>query len=281
MGLVRMDELLLDARRNCRAVPGFECWDSGSVQAICMAAEKTGLPVIFQLSPTEYTYCGGPEAAKAMVDWYVGRSGITAALHLDHGSTLEHVADCLQAGFTSVMLDASRDSYEENVRLTKAAVNMARESNASVEAELGHVGGLEGDLPELDGDEATQTDPVQAAEFVAETGTDCLAVAIGTIHGVYQGTPKINIPRLQAIAERVATPLVLHGGSGTPDGDIRACIHNGISKINICTELQQVWLAALDESRQVNRISVPGSFYALPRDRMAALMIQKLRLFTP
>ena len=281
MGLVRMDELLRDARSNCRAVPGFECWDSGSVQAICMAAEKTGLPVIFQASPTEYTYCGGPEAVKALVDWYVGRSGITAALHLDHGSTLEHVAECLRAGFTSVMLDASRHPYAENVRLTQAAVTMARESNASVEAELGHVGGLEGDLPEMDEDEAMQTDPVQAAEFVAETGTDCLAVAIGTIHGVYQGTPKINIQRLQAIASRVAVPLVLHGGSLTPDDDIRACIRNGISKINICTELQQTWLAALDESRKVNRISVPGSFYTLPRDRMAALMVEKLRLFSP
>jgi len=276
-----MDELLLDARSNGRAVPGFECWDSGSVQAISMAAEKTGLPVIFQASPTEYTYCGGPEAVKALVDWYVGQSGITAALHLDHGSTLEHVAECLRAGFTSVMLDASRHPYAENVRLTQAAVAMAQESNASVEAELGHVGGLEGDLPELDEDEAMQTDPVQAAEFVAETGTDCLAVAIGTIHGVYRGTPKINIQRLQAIAARVAVPLVLHGGSLTPDDDIRACIRNGISKINICTELQQAWLAALDESREVNRISVPGSFYALPRDRMAALMVEKLRLFSP
>lgn len=280
MALVRMDELLRTARQADRAVPGFECWDSGSVQAIATAAAETGLPVIFQASATEYTYCGGPEALKAMVDWYVRRTGITAALHLDHGSRLEHAAECLRAGFTSVMLDGSRHPYEENVRLTRETVRMAREYGASVEGELGCVGGLEGDLPEMDEDEAMQTDPAQAAEFMSETGADCLAVAIGTIHGVYRGTPKINLGRLRAIAERVSAPLVLHGGSLTPDDAIRACIRGGIAKINICTELQQAWLAGLDESRKVNSISVPGTFYGPARDRMIAMMLRKLRLFS-
>lgn len=279
MALTRMDLLLRTAREAGQAVPGFECWDSGSVQAIATAAVESGLPVIFQASATEYTYCGGPEALKAIVDWYVRRTGIAAALHLDHGSRLEHVAECLEAGFTSVMLDGSRHPYEENVRLTRETVGMARECNASVEGELGCVGGLEGDLPELDEDEAMQTDPEQAVQFMAETGSDCLAVAVGTVHGVYRGTPKINLERLRAIAARVAAPLVLHGGSCTPDDAIRACIREGISKINICTELQQAWLAGLDESREVNSISVPGTFYAPARDRMTALMLAKLRLF--
>lgn len=279
MGLTRMDGLLREASDRKQAVPGFECWDSGSVQAIAQAAARTGRPVIFQASPTEYTYCGGPDALAAITKWYVDRHEITAALHLDHGSTLTHVQECLEAGFTSVMLDASRHPYEENVRLTKAAVEMARDFDVSVEAELGHVGGFEGDLPELDGDEATQTDPDQAAEFVAETGTDCLAVAIGTIHGAYRGKPVINIDRLRAIATRVSQPLVLHGGSMTPDNDIRACIREGITKINICTELQQEWLAGLDESRKTNSISVPGTFYAPAHERMLELMIAKLHLF--
>lgn len=279
MGLERMDVLLREARGRRQAVPGFECWDSGSVQAIALAAAETGLPVIFQASPTEYAYCGGPEAIRAIVEWYVQRHGIRAVLHLDHGSKVEHVAECLAGGFTSVMLDASRHPYEENVRLTRAAVQLARECDASVEAELGHVGGLEGDLPEFDEDEAMQTDPAEASAFVAETGADCLAVGIGTIHGVYRGKPKINIARLRDIAARVAVPLVLHGGSMTPDEDIRACIREGIAKINICTELQQEWLAGLDESRGVNSISVPGSFYTPARDRMLRLMLRKLRLF--
>ncbi|MBT4818236.1 MAG: class II fructose-bisphosphate aldolase, partial [Lentisphaerae bacterium] len=200
MALTRMDGLLREARGRKQALPGFECWDSGSIQAIVQAAVQTGLPVVFQASPTEYTYCGGPDALTAMVRWYVDRHEITAALHLDHGSTLAHVRECLEAGFTSVMLDASRHPYEENVRLTRAAVEMACDFDVSVEAELGHVGGFEGDLPELDADETLQTDPDQAAEFVAETGTDCLAVAIGTIHGAYRGKPVINIDRLRAIA---------------------------------------------------------------------------------
>ena len=277
MALMRMDGLLREARGSRQALPGFECWDSGSVQAIAQAAARTGLPVIFQASPTEYTYCGGPDALAAIVKWYVERHGITAVLHLDHGSTLTHVQECLDAGFTSVMLDASRHPYEENVRLSRAAVEMARGFDVSVEAELGHVGGFEGDLPELD--EATQTDPDQASEFVAETGTDCLAIAIGTIHGAYRGKPVINIERLRAIAARVSQPLVLHGGSMTPEGDIRACIREGITKINICTELQQAWLDGLEESRKINTISVPGAFYALAHERMLEMMIAKLDLF--
>jgi ketose-bisphosphate aldolase len=275
-----MDSLLRAAREERRAVAAFECWDSSSVQAIALAAERTGAPVIFQASPTEYTYCGGPAALKAMVDWYVAETGITGALHLDHGSALEHVEECLCAGFTSVMLDASRHPYEENVRLTRDTVSLARHYDASVEAELGHVLGLEGDLEDVPDDEAAQTDPEQAAAFVAETQADCLAVAIGTIHGVYRGKPEINLPRLRKIASLVSVPLVLHGGSGTPDDLIRACIHEGVSKINICTELQQAWLAGIEESVKVNSISVPGRFYTLPRERLVERMVEKIRLFS-
>jgi ketose-bisphosphate aldolase len=274
-----MDLLLREARDRHCAVAAFECWDSSSVQAIALAAQRTGQPVIFQASPTEYTYCGGPAALKAMVDWYVDQTGITGALHLDHGSTLNQVAECLRGGFTSVMLDASRHPYEENVRLTRETVALAREYEAGVEAELGHVLGLEGDLEEVPGSEAAQTDPDQAAEFIAETGADCLAVAIGTIHGVYRGKPEINLARLAQIAARVSVPLVLHGGSGTPDDLIRASIRGGIAKINICTELQQAWLAGIEETLKVNSISVPGKFYTLPRERLIERMVGKINLF--
>jgi len=280
MPIARMDALLRTARQQRCAIAAFECWDSSSVQAIVLAAERTGHPVIFQASPTEYTYCGGPAALKTMVDWYVGETGITGALHLDHGSTLEHVDECLRAGFTSVMLDASRHPYEENVRLTRGTVALARDYGASVEAELGHVLGLEGDLEDVPDDEAAQTDPEQAASFIAETEADCLAVAVGTIHGVYRGKPEINLLRLRKIASLVSVPLVLHGGSGTPDDLIRACVHEGISKINICTELQQAWLAGVEESMKINSISVPGRFYALPRERLIERMVEKMQLFS-
>jgi fructose-bisphosphate aldolase class II len=278
MPLVRMDTLLREARREGRAVAALECWDSTSVRAIATAAVRTGQPVIFQASPPEYRLCGGPDALRALVDWHVDRFGIAAALHLDHAMKLEDVAESLDAGFTSVMLDGSHFPYQENARLTRATVEMASEHDASVEGELGHVAGLEGEIS-VSEEEAVQTDPDEAARFVAETGVDCLAVAIGTVHGVYKGRPDINLPRLEQIASRVDVPLVLHGGSGTPDELIVECIRRGVAKINICTELQQAWLGGIEESREVNSISAPGRFYAPALERLVERIVGKIELF--
>ncbi len=278
MPLVRMDVLLREARADGRAIAALECWDSTSVRAIAAAAVRTGQPVIFQASPPEYRLCGGPDALRALVDWHVGRAGITAALHLDHAMKLDDVAESLHARFTSVMLDGSHFPYEENARLTRATVEMAREHDASVEGELGHVAGLEGEIS-ISEEEAVQTDPEEAARFVAETGIDCLAVAIGTVHGVYKGRPEINLPRLEQIAARVDLPLVLHGGSGTPDELIVECVRRGVAKINICTELQQAWLGGVEESRKVNSISAPGLFYAPAFERLVERIVGKIELF--
>jgi fructose-bisphosphate aldolase class II len=279
MNITRMDTLMQEARAQGRAVAAFECWDSSSIQAITIAAQRTGAPVIIQASPPEYEYCGGADALKAMVDWYTAKAGITAALHLDHGSTLEQVEECLRAGFSSVMLDGSRHPYERNLELTRAAAIMAHEYDASAEGELGHVGGLEGDLEDEDPG-AAQTDPQQARAFAADTGVDCLAVAIGTVHGVYKGTPRINLERLRDIAAAVPLPLVLHGGSGTPDDTLRECIRLGVAKINICTELQQAWTAGIAESVRTLAIGAPGRFYTPARERLIQVMVEKIRLFS-
>lgn len=278
MPLVRMDTLLREARADGRAVAALQCWDSTTVRAIATAAVRTGQPVIFQASAPEYRLCGGPDALRALVDWHVDRTGIAAALHLDHAMELDDVAESLDAGFTSVMLDGSHFPYEENARLTRATVEMAREHDASVEGELGHVAGLEGDIT-VSEDEAVQTDPEEAVRFVAETGIDCLAVAIGTVHGVYKGKPEINLPRLEQIASRVDVPLVLHGGSGTPEESVVECVRRGVAKINICTELQQAWLGGIEESRQVNSISAPGRFYAPVFERLVERIVEKIELF--
>jgi len=278
MPLVRMDTLLREARADGRAVAALECWDSTSVRAIATAALRTGQPVIFQASPPEYRLCGGPDALKALVDWHVDRTGIAAALHLDHAMALDDVGESLASGFTSVMLDGSHFPYEENARLSRATVEMAREHDASVEGELGHVAGLEGEIS-VSEDEAVQTDPDEAVRFVGGTGIDCLAVAIGTVHGVYKGKPDINLPRLEQIAARVELPLVLHGGSGTPDELVVECIRRGVAKINICTELQQAWLGGIEESRQVNSISAPGRFYAPAFERLVERIVGKIELF--
>lgn len=278
MPLVRMDTLLREARADGRAIAALQCWDSTTVRAIATAAVRTGQPVIFQASAPEYRLCGGPDALRALVDWHVDRTGIAAALHLDHAMELDDVAESLDAGFTSVMLDGSHFPYEENARLTRATVEMAREHDASVEGELGHVAGLEGDIT-VSEDEAVQTDPEEAVRFVAETGIDCLAVAIGTVHGVYKGKPEINLPRLEQIASRVDVPLVLHGGSGTPEESVVECVRRGVAKINICTELQQAWLGGIEESRQVNSISAPGRFYAPVFERLVERIVEKIELF--
>ncbi len=278
MPLCRMDTLLRRARAEARCLAALECWDSTSVRAIATAAQRTGAPVIFQASPGEYALPGGPEALRALVEWHVQRTGIEAALHLDHGMKLTEVEECVRAGFTSVMLDGSHFPYEENVRLTRETVEIAHAFDASVEGELGHVAGLEGDIS-VSEEDALQTDPDQAADFVAQTGLDCLAVAIGTVHGVYRGEPKINLERLEQIAARVEHPLVLHGGSGTPDDLVRECIRRGVAKINICTELQQAWLGGIEESRKTNSISAPGRFYAPAFDRLVERIIGKIELF--
>jgi ketose-bisphosphate aldolase len=273
-----MDILLREARAAGHALAALECWDSTSVRAIAMGAVRTGLPVIFQASPAEYALPGGPEALRALVEWHVERTGLRAALHLDHGMKLSEVEECVQAGFTSVMLDGSHFLYEENVRLTRATVEIAHSHGASVEGELGHVAGLEGDIS-VSEEDALQTDPDQAADFVAQTGLDCLAVAIGTVHGVYRGEPQINLARLEQIASRVDVPLVLHGGSGTPDHLLRECIRLGVAKINICTELQQAWLGGIEASREVNSISAPGRFYAPAFEKLVQRIVEKIEVF--
>ncbi|NMA42096.1 MAG: class II fructose-bisphosphate aldolase [Oligosphaeraceae bacterium] len=259
MALRRMDELLKDARRKRCAVGAFECWNSDNVHAIAIAAARADAPVIFQASPAEYETMGGADVLRRMVEGYVEKYHLTAALHLDHGSTLEHVQECLEAGFTSVMLDASALPFEENCELSRKTAELAHARGVSVEAELGHVGGTaEGGIIA----ESSLTIPSEAVRFVEQSGIDCLAVAIGTIHGDYRGEPRLRLDLLQEIAQSLpGIPLVLHGGSGTPHVQLMQAIRLGISKINICTEIHKTYLKAIDEARGHLTPSVPGKFY--------------------
>jgi len=277
MPLVRIDNMLRVARAEGRAVAAFNCWDSNSIHAAALAAQRTNQPIIIQASPAEEHYCGA-KAFRAMAELFTDATGATAAVHLDHGSTLDQVATYLDAGFGSVMLDGSRHPYEENLRLTRETVELARKSDACVEGELGKVLGLEGDIEVPEG-QAGHTDPEEAACFVAESGVDSLAVAIGTIHGVYRGKPEINLERLEAIAAKVSIPLVLHGGSGTPDDTVHECIRLGIAKINIYTELMQAWLGGLGQIMGPDTFPAPGKFYAPAQEQLIARMIEKIELF--
>jgi ketose-bisphosphate aldolase len=276
MSLERMDTLMLEAKAKKIALGAYEAWESINITGVAEAASRTGVPVIFQASPVEYRLAGGPDALADMVNFYVKKYNIRACLHLDHGSTIEHVKECLENGFTSVMLDASTLPFEENATLSKEAALMAHSFNASCEAELGHVGGS-GDGGDVI--ESTLTVPGEAKEFVEITKVDCLAVAIGTVHGEYRGKPELRLDRLQEIANIVDLPLVLHGGSGTPEDLLKEAIKLGIAKINICTDINKAYLTGIEEAKQSLTPSVPGLFYEPALTLLSQKAEEKIRLF--
>lgn len=278
MPLVRMDHLLRSAHVGRYAVAAFECWNSANIYAVATGAAAENMPVIFQASPVEYQAMGGADVLQHIVQKYVAKTGITAALHLDHGATLDQVRECLAAGFTSVMLDASIKPFVENLALSRQAAELAHSYGVGIEAELGHVAGC----AEAGIAQATEnglTDPDEAAEFVEATGIDCLAVAIGTVHGAYHGEPQIHLDLLQRIAERVQVPLVLHGGSGTPPEILRRAIQMGIAKINICTDIHQAWLAGIDAARGTLTPSIPGAFYQPAQEQLQNKVREVINLF--
>lgn len=239
MALQTMREMLKDARRGHYAVGAFEYWSFESAYAIVEAAEKERMPVILQTGYDAVDLAGDYERAYEVFG-KIGRhvaeqAKVPVAIHLDHGIDLDEVQKALDGGFTSVMIDSSALPFEQNVETTIKAVEMAKRYGASVESELGRLGGNEGSV-DVDAEQAAQTDPTEAEKFVQLTGIDALAVAIGTVHGVYKFKPRINIERLKQIADKVELPLVLHGGSGTPVEKVLESISNGIAKVNICTE---------------------------------------------
>ena len=167
---------------------------------------------------------------------------VPVCLHLDHGKSVKACLEAIDAGFTSVMIDGSSFSFDDNVRMTRTVVAAAREKGISVEAEIGHVGSGKV-IVERSKDESMLTDPDEAMRFAQQTGIDCLAVSIGTAHGEYKAEPKIDFERLEAIRERVPVPLVLHGGSGTGDENIARAVRGGIRKINLFTEFLKPYLS--------------------------------------
>ena len=231
MPFVSTREMLKKAQQGKYAVGAFNAENMEMVQAIVAAAEAEHAPVIIQTTPGTLKY------ADAMI--FAGQASrlaaaakVPVALHLDHGNSFELAEYCVRQGYTSVMIDGSLLPFEDNVALSRRVVEMA--GDTPVEAELGTVGGKE------DSHEASMsyTDPAQAEEFVRRTGVYSFAPAIGTAHGVYKSTPKIDMERLSEIAARVDAPLVLHGTSGVPDETVRACIERGICKVNYATDLR-------------------------------------------
>ena len=250
LGLVNTREMFKKAINGGYAIPAFNFNNMEQLQAIIKAAAEEKSPVILQVSKGARNYAN-PTLLRYMAQGAVayakelGWENPQIVLHLDHGDSFELCKSCIENGFSSVMIDGSHLPYEENVALTRRVADACLPSQISVEAELGKVGGKEDDL-EAEND-SPYTDPQQAKEFAERTNATSLAVAIGTAHGLYQGTPKLDFERLAAIREVVSIPLVLHGASGLSDEDVRDCVKRGICKVNFATELRAAYSRAVKE----------------------------------
>ena len=251
--LVKSKELLLDAQRNKYAVGAFNVENMEMVLAVLNAAEETKSPVIMQTTPGTVKYAGA-DMYFANIRAAARRTKIPVACHLDHGNTLAIAVQALHAGYTSIMIDGSKLPFEENIALTKTVTEICHAVNVPVEAELGRVGGKEDGL-DNSGDNP-YTDPDEAAIFVERTGCDSLAVAVGTAHGVYKGTPHVNFDVLAKIHEVVNIPLVLHGTSGVPDEQVIRCVSMGMCKVNYATDLRIAYTYGVKRYMKEN----PGVF---------------------
>jgi len=231
-----MLDLLRHAASAGYAVPSFCVWNAETMAAILQSAQKLKAPVILMSGPSELEVMG-PADMGAVAQVVAKRFPDTpAALHLDHGDSLELVDACLSAGFSSVMLDFSTRPVEENAEALRRVVAMAHPVNVTVEGELGTIGRVDQTTVEGDG-ESKLTDPVVASSFVKETKIDALAVSIGNAHGMYTTLPQLDFARLAKLQAAVPAALVLHGGSGTPAEDLRRAISLGIRKVNVASEL--------------------------------------------
>jgi fructose-bisphosphate aldolase, class II len=239
MALVSMKSMLQQAVKGKYAVGQFNLNNLEFTQAILLGAQEEQAPVILGLSEAYISYMGGLPCVASIVKELIQHNKITVpvALHLDHGSSFEICMQAIHAGFTSVMIDASHHTLEHNIELTRKVVDAAHSLGVSVEAELGRISGREDDLvvDELEAMYALTADCVKLAE---ETGVDCLAPALGSVHGPYKGEPHIGFARMEEIQQLTGLPLVLHGGSGLPDEIILKAISLGTAKINVNTDNQ-------------------------------------------
>ena len=266
--------LLLDAQKGGYAVGAFNVENMEMVQAVVAAAEEMHAPVILQTTPSTIKYAD-LEYFYANVKTAAEKASVPVSIHLDHGNSFELAMRALRAGYTSIMIDGSQKSFEENIAVTKAVVDACHPSGIPVEAELGKVGGKEDDLNGGEGN--PYTDPQEAKTFVEATGVDSLAIAIGTAHGVYKGIPKLDMERLSEIRKVVSVPLVLHGTSGVPDDAVRDCISRGICKVNYATDLRIAFSHGVNTVLKEHPDTIdPKKYNAQGREEVKAYVISKI-----
>jgi tagatose 1,6-diphosphate aldolase GatY/KbaY len=236
---MKLQDKLKELRSQRKAILAANFYNLETLQAVVTGASEVHAPVILQLSESSIRYMG-LHMAVAMAGKALEDSGVEGWLHLDHGGSIGLVQQCLDAGFDSVMIDASELPMKENIRISREAVRMAEPYGACVEAELGYIAKLR---QAQDGSGFTQ--PEDALLFAEETGVHALAVSIGSAHGFYKKEPRLDIGLLARIRETVETPLVLHGSSGIPDDMLISAIENGICKVNLATETKNAFMQQL------------------------------------
>lgn len=276
--LVSGKELFQDAKRRKYAVGAFNINNMEIMQAIVEVAEELNSPVFIQASQGGIKYAG-LEYIAGMGKIAAAKAKVPVALNIDHGTDFNQVVRCIRHGFSAVMIDGSKLPFEENVAITRKVVEVAHPNDVSVEAELGKITGVEDDIAVAE-HEGLFTDPDEAYAFVQQTNCDALAVAIGTAHGVYRGEPKLDFDRLQAIASKIDTPIVLHGASGVPDDAIRKAVSLGVCKINIDTELRLAFAQAIKQVLNENPDEYdPRRILGPAKEAMKNTVRAKMQLF--
>lgn len=276
--LINMKEILKVAKENKFAIPAFNISSAAMFNGVMQKCEELNSPVIIAIHPDELAFIG--DSFVEMIKDRANKSKIPVTLHLDHGSTKEQILRAIKDGFTSVMIDASLISFDDNITLTKEIVSLASPLNISVEAELGTIGQND-EYGESGSGEIIYTNPEDAKKFVDSTGCDTLAVAIGTAHGLYpEGfDPKLRIDILQEINKLVDIPLVLHGGSGNPDSEIELAVKNGINKINISSDIKSAFYIECRKVLEDTGLREPNVIYPRCIKRMQEVVEHKIRLF--
>jgi ketose-bisphosphate aldolase len=273
---ISLQEKFTELQQERRALLATNFYNFETIKGVLEAARSENTPIILQLTKSSIDYLGLPVAAglaRSMLEYYK----VEAWLHLDHGNSYNLVASCLDAGFDSVMIDVSEEPFEENVKITRSIVKLAEGYGANVEAELGYIAKL-GQKTGTIG----FTEPGDAKRFVEETGVNALAVAIGSAHGFYKDEPRIDLDRLSEIGKVTNAALVLHGASGIPHDVLREAIKRGICKINLATEIKNIFMKTLkarltnEDEIDLRKVfpSATDAVTELVRDKLQAIQIE-------
>lgn len=277
--LMNMKDLLTVAQKNHFAVPAFNIGSDQLLKAVMKTVKELKSPVILEMSPDEFNFVGNAQIQAMLYE--AAHTDVPVCIHLDHGDSYETVVRAIQAGMTSVMIDASKLPYEENVAITKKVVETAHIANVSVESELGTIG-TTGNSIEGGTEGVIYTVPEEAKQFIEDTGIDTFACAIGTAHGIYPKDmkPELRIDILKDITDQVSVPLVLHGGSSNKDEEIAEAVKNGICKINISSDIKVAFYEQARKTLNENPgYREPLEIYPAAMEACGKVCADKIRLF--